>query len=127
MRILDGIDILMKRRIKPSKKRQEENKFDTELYQKEKETKGENFYPDSNSLDFGQDDKIPKERINLMTKELNTMIGRRENYSRRRAYNEDEYVDFINERNRMFNKKIKRAFDPYTLETRQNLERGTAT
>lgn len=32
----------------------------------------------------------------------------------------------INDKNAMFNKKIKRSFDKYTVEIRQNLERGTA-
>ena len=35
-------------------------------------------------------------------------------------------VDYINKRNMVFNKKISRAFDKYTTEIRQNLERGTA-
>ena len=51
---------------------------------------------------------------------------RRKNFSRRRAFNEDADVDYINDRNRVFNKKIGRAFDKYTTEIRQNLERGTA-
>jgi pre-mRNA-splicing factor SYF2 len=32
----------------------------------------------------------------------------------------------INKRNRLFNEKIKRNYDPHTAEIRQNLERGTA-
>ena len=51
---------------------------------------------------------------------------RRANFSRRRAFNEGADVDYINDRNRVFNKKIGRAFDKYTTEIRQNLERGTA-
>ena len=35
-------------------------------------------------------------------------------------------MDYINERNKVFNKKIKRSYDKYTIETKQNLERGTA-
>lgn len=46
-------------------------------------------------------------------------------YSRRR--NEyDSTAGGINNDNEVFNKKIKRAFDKYTVEIRQNLERGTA-
>lgn len=59
--------------------------------------------------------------------ELETTVARRENFSRRRAFHEDRIdVDFINERNRNFNKKISRAFDEYTTEVKQSLERGTA-
>lgn len=35
-------------------------------------------------------------------------------------------VNFINDRNNQFNKKIARNFDKYTAEIRHNLERGTA-
>ena len=34
--------------------------------------------------------------------------------------------DAINSKNEFFNKKLKRSFDKYTVEVRQNLERGTA-
>ncbi len=50
----------------------------------------------------------------------------REKYSRRRTEYESTTVDHINAKNEVFNKKIKRAFDKYTVEIRQNLERGTA-
>ena len=51
---------------------------------------------------------------------------KRSNYSRRRKYHADKDVDFINDRNAHFNKKIERAFGQYTQETKANLERGTA-
>jgi SYF2 splicing factor len=50
----------------------------------------------------------------------------RAKFSRRRTEYEAEDIDYINDRNKHFNKKIKRAYDKYTVETRQNLERGTA-
>ncbi len=46
--------------------------------------------------------------------------------SRRRMTIESADIDHISDRNAAFNKKIKRAFDKYTVEIRQNLERGTA-
>ena len=52
--------------------------------------------------------------------------ARRKNFHRRRAHLDEEYVTYINDRNRQFNKKAARAFDPYTTEIKQNLERGTA-
>jgi len=45
---------------------------------------------------------------------------------RHRTELEGEDVTSINERNKVFNKKIKRVYDKYTTEIRQNLERGTA-
>ncbi len=35
-------------------------------------------------------------------------------------------VDYINERNRVYNRKLDRYFDRYTTDIRANLERGTA-
>jgi len=46
-------------------------------------------------------------------------------FSRRRMYVDEEDCNYVNERNRVFNKKLDRAFNAYTTETRQNLERGT--
>ena len=46
--------------------------------------------------------------------------------SRRRMHFESNDVDYINDSNAAFNKKIKQSFDKYTVEIRQNLERGTA-
>lgn len=50
---------------------------------------------------------------------------KREKYSRRRN-DFNTSVGGINDKNEVFNKKIKRSFDKYTVEIRQNLERGTA-
>lgn len=51
---------------------------------------------------------------------------RREKFSRRRKHYEGRDIDFINDRNKNFNKKIERAFGKYTQEIKANLERGTA-
>lgn len=53
-------------------------------------------------------------------------IEKRSKFSRRRAFNEEADVDYINERNMKFNKKAARFYDKYTAEIKQNLERGTA-
>ena len=45
---------------------------------------------------------------------------------RRRAVHADKDIDFINDRNAHFNKKIERAFGVHTREIKANLERGTA-
>ncbi|KAJ2796556.1 pre-mRNA-splicing factor SYF2, partial [Coemansia furcata] len=39
---------------------------------------------------------------------------------------EGEDVSYINERNARFNRKMNRAYDKYTQEVKDNLERGTA-
>lgn len=53
-------------------------------------------------------------------------IEKRAKYSRRRPFDSEGDVDYINERNMKFNKKASRFYDPYTAEIKQNLERGTA-
>jgi len=63
------------------------------------------------------------------TKLLSTAVRRiekRAKYSRRRAFNDDADIDYINERNAKFNKKAERFYGKYTAEIKQNLERGTA-
>lgn len=53
-------------------------------------------------------------------------IEKRSKYSRKRTASEDADVDYINDKNMKFNKKIARFYDKYTAEIKQNLERGTA-
>uniref|UniRef100_A0A8D0DJ39 Pre-mRNA-splicing factor SYF2 n=1 Tax=Salvator merianae TaxID=96440 RepID=A0A8D0DJ39_SALMN len=98
---------------------------DLEQYEKLREESGEEFYPTSNSLLHGT--HVPtKEGIDKMVGDLEKQIEKREKYSRRRAYNDDADIDYINERNAKFNKKAERFYGKYTAEIKQNLERGTA-
>ncbi|THU57136.1 hypothetical protein C4D60_Mb03t00320 [Musa balbisiana] len=70
--------------------------------------------------------KIPEENIDRMVKELQDREAKRKSFSRRRKFHEEKDIDSINDRNEHFNKKIERAFGKYTLEIKNNLERGTA-
>lgn len=79
--------------------------------------------------------KVPKdggkqltkeEREDLMAQEVEERIEKRNQFSRRRAFNEDKDVTSINERNRNFNEKLERNFSKYAAEIKSNLERGTA-
>ncbi|XP_030057200.1 pre-mRNA-splicing factor SYF2 isoform X1 [Microcaecilia unicolor] len=100
-------------------------KPDMEEYEKQREQTGEEFYPTSNSLLHGT--HVPsKEGIDRMVADIDKQIEKREKYSRRRAYNDDADIDYINERNAKFNKKAERFYGKYTAEIKQNLERGTA-
>lgn len=94
---------------------------------------GGNFYPTANEMDYGAQSEtgaaaqaIPEANIARMVNELDDAAARRKNFSRRRTHNDEKDVDSINERNAHFNRKANRAFDKYTVEIRQNLERGTA-
>ena len=69
---------------------------------------------------------MDKEGLQRMKSYIQDREKKRSNYSRQRMDVAGASVDFINSRNEHFNKKIKRSFDKYTVEIRQNLERGTA-
>lgn len=82
---------------------------------------------DANSIEYFVDQHEPNEAaIDAMVGELEKTKERRGKFQRRRKHNEGADVDYINDRNEVFNKKIKRAYDKYTAEIRENLERGTA-
>lgn len=98
---------------------------DMSKYEKQKEELGEAFYGGPNTVIHGLVKDTPA-AINNMVKDLEQQIDRRKKYSRRRIYNDDADVDFINERNSKFNKKLERFYGEHTAEIKQNLERGTA-
>lgn len=102
---------------------------DMEEYNKLKEEIGEKaFY-------LSKDSEVPKkiltkdskEGIERMVEDVNKQIEVRSKRSRRRAFDDEADVDYINERNMRFNKKLERFYGEYTDEIKQNFERGTAT
>ena len=64
--------------------------------------------------------------VDRLVADIDAATKRRAAFSRRRRFNEQEDVTYINERNRTFNKKVARAFDAFTIDIAQSLERGTA-
>ncbi|BDA48692.1 probable peptidyl-prolyl cis-trans isomerase at N-terminal half [Coccomyxa sp. Obi] len=96
-----------------------------EEYEKLKQTMPE-FYRAGDSMLYGVAPEVPEDKIDAMVAELDARKTKRAEYSRRRAYQPDKDVDFINDRNAHFNRKIARAFDAHTQEIKANLERGTA-
>lgn len=74
----------------------------------------------------GVSSKVTAAGINRLSTELKRSEEERLKHSRRRSQFEADDVDYINDNNEKFNKKIKKAFDKFTTEIRQNLERGTA-
>lgn len=64
--------------------------------------------------------------IERMVEDVNKQIEVRSKRSRRRRFDDDADVDYINERNMRFNKKLERFYGNYTEEIKQNFERGTA-
>lgn len=98
---------------------------DMEKYEKQKQELGDAFYGGPHTILHGLHKDNP-EAIKNMVKDIESQIERRKKYSRRRTYNDDADVDFINERNSKFNKKLERYYGEHTAEIKQNLERGTA-
>lgn len=96
-----------------------------EEYNHEKEKLGSAFYPSVDTLGT-MEHKDTKEGIDRMVDDLEKQIGKRSKYSRRRTHDEEADIDYINERNMKFNKKLERFYGSYTSEIKQNLERGTA-
>jgi cyclophilin family peptidyl-prolyl cis-trans isomerase len=69
--------------------------------------------------------EVSREGLRRIQQDIEDREKQRLKYSRRRnEFNGTNSA--INDSNEFFNKKIKREFDKYTVEIRQNLERGTA-
>ncbi|MCD7459369.1 hypothetical protein HAX54_040728 [Datura stramonium] len=107
------------------KKRTKNVAVDVDEYNKMKEADPE-FYREASSLQYGKAPKLSEDKIERMVKELKDRDEKRQSFSRRRKFHEEKDIDSINDRNEHFNKKIERAFGKYTLEIKNNLERGTA-
>ncbi|XP_027366263.1 pre-mRNA-splicing factor syf2 isoform X2 [Abrus precatorius] len=107
------------------KKRTKNIEVDVDEYTRMKEADPE-FYREASSLQYGKAPKISEEKIDRMVQELKDREEKRKSFSRRRRFHEEKDIDSINDRNEHFNKKIERAFGKYTLEIKNNLERGTA-
>jgi len=99
---------------------------DMDEYENKKQRTGEdNFYAVAGSVVQGTHRDIP-ENINKMAEDVERQISKREKFSRRRKYNDDADIDYINERNMKFNQKLERFYGKYTKDIKDNLERGTA-
>lgn len=104
------------------------------------------FYRDANSMAYANLDNRPDaEAVDRLVQSVNEelvfrrrrsfglgfadffrSIAGRSKFSRRRTQRDDDDVNFINDRNKRFNKKISRAFDKYTADIKSSFERGTA-
>ncbi|KAH9404787.1 pre-mRNA-splicing factor syf2 [Tyrophagus putrescentiae] len=89
------------------------------------ETPEEQFYATKNAFINGAS-KDSKEAIDRLVDDMSNEAKKQAKFSRRRTFDDDADIDYINERNMQFNKKIERFYGQYTTEIKQNLERGTA-
>lgn len=134
-------------RIKASKKRQDPGFIDFEAatqrqysrlvkqlkpdldeYNSIKEKVGEEVFYLKNKEDLPKSTLITdsQQGIERMVEDVNKQIEVRSKRSRRRRFDDEADVDYINERNMRFNKKLERFYGNYTEEIKQNFERGTA-
>ncbi|OQR78862.1 pre-mRNA-splicing factor syf2-like [Tropilaelaps mercedesae] len=98
---------------------------DMEDYEAKKQKMGETFFPTANTVIHGTHQDSP-DALERLAKVTHQIVAKREKFSRRRRFDPDADVDFINERNQRFNKKLERFYGDHTKETKLNLERGTA-
>ncbi|KAN0094552.1 SYF2 splicing factor domain containing protein [Tylopilus felleus] len=85
----------------------------------------DNFYRDANTLLYA-DNKPTEDAIDRVVGKINRDIDKKAKFSRKRLNEDEGDITYINERNRVFNKKIARYYDKYTAEIRASFERGTA-
>jgi len=95
-----------------------------EYNQRKEEATEEEFFPDLTAMPSSQ--AVAPDALDRVANELTESQRRQKDFSRHRTYVEEKDVSYINKRNRVFNEKLSRAYDEYTVEIRQNLERGTA-
>lgn len=117
--------------------------------QRMKTMDGETLYADGNNLSFAEHkpseeavdqviERLNKEYVSprplrctctpMLTPSLSLFRSAhtRRTFSRKRANEDEGDVTYINDANKVFNKKINRYYDKYTKEIRANFERGTA-
>ncbi|THH31837.1 hypothetical protein EUX98_g2356 [Antrodiella citrinella] len=85
----------------------------------------QSLYRDANTLLYA-DNKPSEDAIDRVMAKMNKDIDKKSKFSRKRANEDDGDITYINEQNRVFNKKIARYYDKYTAEIRASFERGTA-
>jgi len=100
-------------------------KPDMDAYVSQIEDLGEEVFNANSTVVHGTH-KPSSEAVSRMVVDLDKQIKKRAKYSRRRTHNDDDDIDYINQRNAKFNKKLERFYGEYTAEIKQNLERGTA-
>ena len=71
------------------------------------------------------DHKPSDDAIDRVIQQINVDIDKRSKRSRVRI-EEDEDITYINDKNKVFNKKLERFFSKYTGDIKQSFERGTA-
>lgn len=62
----------------------------------------------------------------MLVQEIDEQKEKRAEFSRRRMHIDDKDVDYINEKNKVFNQKLDRTYAKYAAEIKANIESGHA-
>lgn len=101
-------------------------KPDMKNYKKMRDFVGkEEFYPSADTLIQGQHYPTTS-ALEKLSDTAHGMAKSREQYHRRRMFDPDAPIDYINEKNRKFNNKLEKYYGQYTEDLRDDIERGTA-
>jgi pre-mRNA-splicing factor SYF2 len=92
--------------------------------ERSKDDKDRRLYADAHSLGI-MDPKPSKEALDKLVEETKIREALREAKRRKKLSDDDSDISYINQRNRVFNNKLKRFYDPYTRETSDAFERGS--
>lgn len=65
--------------------------------------------------------KPTEEALNELVSGIQKEEEKRSQFSRRRVIDQDDKVDYINDRNRVFNKKLDRSYGKYTANIKTAL------
>ena len=81
---------------------------------------------DESNLTEADKKKLEQERLDRLVEDIEQQKEKRSQFKRRRMHVDEKDIDYINNRNRVFNKKLERNYSKYAAEIKANLERGSA-
>lgn len=70
--------------------------------------------------------KLEQERLDRLVDDIEQQKIKRSQWKRKRLNETEKNVDYINKRNKMFNRKLERNYGKYAAQMKANLERGSA-
>jgi hypothetical protein len=81
---------------------------------------------DPSAAVIGNNVPVREAALNRLVDSLHAQALKRTKFHRHRLEVAEGDVDYISDANEKYNKKLSRAFDKYTVEIKQSLERGSA-
>ena len=98
--------------------------FYPDAYEKQKEALGsQTFYESANFVPHKPSEDAKDKLVESLRKDQD----KRNKFSRKRIHDDDAAdVEWINERNKQYTKKLDKAYGSHTAEIKSNIERGTA-